>query len=712
MNMSGVWDGEGGSGSAYFNVTEPSGNASLSCAARSIQGPAMLPYPTALTITVRTILAVYYIITTLAGIILNTLVIVLVAKYKKLRTHSFAVALQVVGLDLVRSLIFLVGVVNIVANRWVFGEHVCALIGITVTEITQVRLLLMFVFVTDRYLSVFLPYWYPAHKIIITVGLSVASWTLVIVTNIAFLPGLLDCFAFDVFKWVCTRSTDCSPTCSIAFRIHLALLTFTCTTIPIWMYTRLFCKARTIQKAEATHTLGTAAAKSIQHRERKITITFFLLFISVCAFILPNAIIFIVISTISARSGGDLHPVLYILGVYSFAVLSLLPTVDPIVIMRNQDVREVFTSLKDSAFRKLRACRHNRHQSSRQDHRHQGTCHEQIQVTRNVRDLGDQLEVVPVEVHELSRVTLPNESPAEAQNLSVEAHDSSVEAIDSPVEAHDSPVEAGDTPVEAFDSPVVSPVKAVNLQLEADDSPVDSPVKADDSPMKADNSPVEAVDSPVEAVDSPMKADDLPVEAVDSPVEADDTPVKTVKENDLPVEAHDFLMEAYDFPVEADSSPDSPVEAGDSPVEADNSPVEAVDSPVKADDSPMKADDSPVEAVDSPMKADDLPVEAVDSPVEADDTPVKTVKENDLPVEAHDFLMEAYDFPVEADSSPDSPVEAGDSPVEAIDSPVETIDSPVEAIDSPVEACDSPMEAYDTPMKTHNSPMETCDFTN
>ena len=89
----------------------------VSCAARSIQGPVVLPYSTALTITVRAILAVYYIITTLAGIILNTLVIVLVAKYKKLRTHSFAVALQVVGLDLVRCLVFLAGQINVVANR-------------------------------------------------------------------------------------------------------------------------------------------------------------------------------------------------------------------------------------------------------------------------------------------------------------------------------------------------------------------------------------------------------------------------------------------------------------------------------------------------------------------------------------------------------------------------------------------------------------------
>ena len=208
-----MWDGEGRSGYAYFNVTEPSSNTTLSCAARSIQSPVMLPYSTALTITVRAILAMYYIITTLAGIILNTLVIVLVAKYKKLHTHSFAVALQVVGVDLVRCLVFLAGQINVVANRWVFGKFVCDVTGVLVETITHVHLHLMFVLVLDRYLSTFYRSFYLKHKVKVTVSVSIATWLFAILSYAPLPPRLSDCIAFDRFKWVCAYSSSCKSAC-------------------------------------------------------------------------------------------------------------------------------------------------------------------------------------------------------------------------------------------------------------------------------------------------------------------------------------------------------------------------------------------------------------------------------------------------------------------------------------------------------------------
>jgi hypothetical protein len=115
-------------------------NDTLSCAARSIQDSVMLPYSEAMTITLRVVIAFYYLISTLSGIILNSLVIALVVMYKKLHTHSFVIALQFVVIDLVRSLIFLFNIANIIANRWLFGEHMCAVIGISVSTLTQVRL--------------------------------------------------------------------------------------------------------------------------------------------------------------------------------------------------------------------------------------------------------------------------------------------------------------------------------------------------------------------------------------------------------------------------------------------------------------------------------------------------------------------------------------------------------------------------------------------
>ena len=102
---------------------EPSDNVTLSCAARNIQGPVILPYSTALTTTVRAILSLYFIILLLAGAFLNTLVLVLVAKYKQLQTYAFGIALQVIILNLLLMIPTMVALVSTISNQWVFGEQ-------------------------------------------------------------------------------------------------------------------------------------------------------------------------------------------------------------------------------------------------------------------------------------------------------------------------------------------------------------------------------------------------------------------------------------------------------------------------------------------------------------------------------------------------------------------------------------------------------------
>ena len=95
--MSGDWLGDlWESGSAYTNFTEVD---NLTCAASNIQDPVELPYSSAFTVTLRSVQALFNIIFVSIGVFLNSMVIVLVAKYKKLHTHSIGISLQVVALD-------------------------------------------------------------------------------------------------------------------------------------------------------------------------------------------------------------------------------------------------------------------------------------------------------------------------------------------------------------------------------------------------------------------------------------------------------------------------------------------------------------------------------------------------------------------------------------------------------------------------------------
>jgi capsular polysaccharide biosynthesis protein len=52
----------------------------------------------------------------------------------------------------------------------------------------------------------------------------------------------------------------------------------------------------------------TVAAKNIQRRMRRSTLTFFTLFIAVIAFVLPNALFNIISGLIVRLLGGVLHP--------------------------------------------------------------------------------------------------------------------------------------------------------------------------------------------------------------------------------------------------------------------------------------------------------------------------------------------------------------------------------------------------------------------
>ena len=343
-----MWDGEGGSGSPYSNVTEPSSNATLSCAARSIQGPVMLPYSTALTTTVRVILAMYYIITTLAGIILNTLVIVLVAKYKKLRTHSFAVALQVVGLDLVRCLVFLAGQINVVANRWVFGKFVCDMTGVLVETITHVHLHLMFVLVLDRYLSTFYRSFYLKHGVKVCVSVSITTWLFAVLSYAPLPPALSDCVAFDRFKWVCAHSSSCKSACFDRLAVTLVIQLIRGTTYFL-MYSRLFYKARKNRRVEESQAPGSPAAQDLRQKEHRTSVTFFWLFIVAHLCTLPSYIIIAMVELISSGLSGELPVELYLMAVCSYTVPALLSVIDPLLLMRNQDLR---TTMSDRAIRR------------------------------------------------------------------------------------------------------------------------------------------------------------------------------------------------------------------------------------------------------------------------------------------------------------------------------------------------------------------------
>ena len=344
-----------GSGSGAFNNTtafDPENNLTLTCAARNIQSPVELPYPTTLVDTMKALLYIFFLVMFLLSISLNILVIFLVAKYKRLQTTSFGFALQIVMINLLISLlIYLVGFANSVASQWLFGEYACAAAGTLFFIANIIRSLLMFVFVIDRFLSVFMPFAYPKHQHKVIVILSIFSWGFSVVISIVPIPQILDCYTFSYTFWICSFSPQCSEVCSHFGSIFYSLVTLPVTVIPIALYIILYIKARKAKKVLATASDGVK-------QDWKATITFFLLFLSIFLVTLPSITLNAIVNRLYETSAEE-PPAIYVLSVLSLMILSLLPVTDPIVILRNNDVRQILFQKKKISNSKIQSCDNN-----------------------------------------------------------------------------------------------------------------------------------------------------------------------------------------------------------------------------------------------------------------------------------------------------------------------------------------------------------------
>lgn len=331
-------------------------NMDAICAAASIGRPVMLPYSTTLITTMRSIQTVVYLIVVLMGIFLNTLVVVLVAKYKKLHTRSFAIALQVVVLDLILSCtVLILRPVSSIANQWLFGEAMCIITGYLYLTFLLLRALLMLVFVVDRFLTVFYLFTYPKYSTITMLTLSVAIWMFSLGFRTIGFPGVLNCYSFVATSYLCVHSSRCSAECAVAANVNLGIVLGPATIIPVVLYTALYVKARMVRKrrqsmvvAPDTNSLNT---NKIFKREWKANFTFFLLFTAVFALTTPVVSLNLIFAALIRNSGPS--PVLYVFSSLLSPMSSTLVIADPLVILWHGDVKKILHSIRKKIANKL-----------------------------------------------------------------------------------------------------------------------------------------------------------------------------------------------------------------------------------------------------------------------------------------------------------------------------------------------------------------------
>ena len=333
-------------------VREPgSGEAqviSSSCAASSLLAANGSVLPPAADVTMRTLQLLVSIPQTVFGILLNGLVILLVFKFRRLQNASFGIAVQIVMVNLLLNIVIVPTLLNYIAGRWILGYHYCIITGFLSHGLAYTRGSLIVVFALDRFAVVFAPFNYVRYSNRTVIGLCTAFLCLSLANAIALIPPLLDCYIFDEATFICHQSSLCSESCSIYRYVYNAVLVAPAVIVPAVAFIALYTKARILRRQVSSMLGQKMKLKASDWRALK---TFVLL-------LLPSVLLLLVLLFLIlylARSGSRSVGNIIVRRVYGNLYVLLL-VIDPIIILRNTDVKECLGLL----LKELKCCSSNR----------------------------------------------------------------------------------------------------------------------------------------------------------------------------------------------------------------------------------------------------------------------------------------------------------------------------------------------------------------
>lgn len=342
------FDGLWGSGGSERSLVI-SNNLTSTCVADSLN-PAVHPYSEAFSTAVRTSQSTFYVLMGSIGVFLNVILILLVVKHKQLQTISILACLQVAALDLITASMLMLGLVSAITNQWPFGEQMCTIVGYAVFTSSTIRTLLALGLTMDRFLYVLLQYFYLTHKAKLNIIISAACWVFPAVVGILLTSPALDCYAFTPTTYLCLPSVTCNAYCSLFITIFSLVTTASAIIFPTILYTFLYCKARRSRRRPYVPTASEAAEEALEHIEQKSTVTFGSLILTALVATVPS----LVANLSTGMMYSDTAPpsAIYTLLVIVLDVNMLLVITDPIVIMRNADVREVIAKIRNGCTQK------------------------------------------------------------------------------------------------------------------------------------------------------------------------------------------------------------------------------------------------------------------------------------------------------------------------------------------------------------------------
>ena len=300
----------------------------------------------------RYIQVIYYMICFPTAVLLNTFVITIVIRFKQLHDITFYFSLQIIIVDLLNAaIIFPSSAANAIADKFIF-TGLCNTVGFFISFFRFARNMLVFVLVVDRFCAIFLPFRYNNHRSKLITGFSIIAWTITMIFIL--IDVTLGCYKFQRFTWTCSLGVGCKTksTCRVYAAVFICVVNVA-TLVSLSLYSALLHKAKKVRNRVLPLSSGNYDDLEARERERRrkserrANTTFFILLIAIVGVTFPTYLISVL---------GDV--VLYIFeatppAAYTIALVVLRGTpnlstiLDPIVIMRNQDVRDVIQIIVD-----------------------------------------------------------------------------------------------------------------------------------------------------------------------------------------------------------------------------------------------------------------------------------------------------------------------------------------------------------------------------
>ena len=224
-----------GSGSAEYNSTS------------SLQDTNRLPFPTHMAIGVRVVQTLYGLLILFFGSLLNGLIIFLIVKYRKLRTVTFSIALQIGLSDFIQTFVFAIPlIVNNAAGYWALGYIFCNITAFLNQILFVLHSFLIFLFFMDIFFYVFTPFLYCKYSYRTALVICALSWCSSVGLEILLLPGVLDCYMLTP-ALLCDMVPKCNS-CGIFLGIFVAVFYVPVSIIPVFLFIPLYLKGRKYRK--------------------------------------------------------------------------------------------------------------------------------------------------------------------------------------------------------------------------------------------------------------------------------------------------------------------------------------------------------------------------------------------------------------------------------------------------------------------------------